>query len=84
MDSENDSFEAIKHERINQPDNPCNPSPDYNFANCVEESIVKKVGCQPPWRRFTLEGIPECHNWTQFIKYAYIYLVSKSANQQAN
>ena len=25
---------------------------------------MKRVGCQPPWRKFNVEGLPICDNWT--------------------
>ena len=25
---------------------------------------MKRVGCQPPWRKFSVEGLPLCDNWT--------------------
>ena len=61
--------QAIRHEKLNQPRRPCEPSPDYNLARCVEEYIVGQAGCQPPWRRFTFDGIPVCDNWTILKNY---------------
>ena len=60
---------AIRHEKLNQPTNPCDPSPDYNFGRCVEEYVVKHVGCQPPWRRFNFSGVPECDSWPLLYEY---------------
>ena len=62
----------IRHEKLNHQDNPCDPSPDYNFARCVDEYIVKKVGCQPPWRRFTFDDVPSCDNWTMLNRYGEV------------
>ena len=25
---------------------------------------MRRVGCQPPWRKFNVEGFPLCDNWT--------------------
>ena len=60
---------AIRHEKLNQPNNPCDASPDYNFGRCVEEYVVNSVGCQPPWRRFHFNGVPECDSWPLLYKY---------------
>ena len=49
---------------LNQPHNPCEPSLDYNFAKCVETKIMTDAGCQPPWRRFHMEALPLCDNFT--------------------
>ena len=53
-------FKVIRHEKLNQPHRPCEPSPTYVFVKCLEESIITKAGCQPPWWRFPVEGIPLC------------------------
>ena len=71
----------IRHENLNTVDNPCNPSADYNFANCVERSVVAKVECQPPWRRFTMEGVPQCQNWSKLNSYGKQYGVRRAKKQ---
>ena len=55
------------------PNNPCEPNPEYIFGQCVEEKIMRNVGCQPPWRRFTVEELPECDNLALLNKYANEY-----------
>ena len=35
----------------------------------MENSIVTKAGCQPPWRRFTVDEFPVCDNWTLLDSY---------------
>lgn len=59
----------IRHERLNKPSNPCESSREYDFAECVEKSIITKVGCQPPWRRYTVEGVPLCDNMSLLMNY---------------
>ena len=44
-------LEAVKWKRLNQPEQPCNPSPNYNFTKCVIESKAKQVGCTLPWNK---------------------------------
>ena len=34
---------------------------------------MKNVGCQPPWRRFNVSGLPECDNLILMTKYAHEY-----------
>ena len=60
----------IRHERLNRPDNPCEESPNYDFANCIYKSIMSKVGCQPAWRKISVIGLPLCDNLTLLAKYA--------------
>ena len=45
------TLEAVKWKRLNRPEQPCNPSPDYNFTQCVIESKAKQVGCSLPWNK---------------------------------
>ena len=63
------AIQVFKHEKLNQPSNPCDPSPDYDFAECVERHVVKEVGCQLPWNRETVEDMPLCDNSTAFMEY---------------
>ena len=62
-------FKVIKHEKLNQQRRPCEPSPTYVFVKCIEESIITKAGCQPPWWRFPVEGIPLCNSQRLLDKY---------------
>ena len=55
-------LKAIRHEKLNLPNQPCNPSPDYDFTFCLEKNIIMTVGCQSPWSRFIMEGEPLCDN----------------------
>ena len=57
-------FQPIRHEKLNQAHNPCDPSPQYSLGRCAEEYVMRRVGCQPPWRKFNVEGLPLCDNWT--------------------
>ena len=63
-------LKAIRHEKLNQPHKPCDPSPYYDFTICLEKSIITRAGCQPPWRRFIMEGEPLCDNLTLLNKFA--------------
>ena len=45
------TLEAVKWKRLNRPEMPCNPSPVYNFTQCVIESKAKQVGCTLPWNK---------------------------------
>ena len=31
---------------------------------------MRKVGCQPPWRRFNVTGLPVCDEWTSLHDYS--------------
>ena len=66
-------IQAIRHEKLNTKTKPCEPSSDYNFSDCVEKSILTKAGCQPPWRKVTIEEMPLCDNATLLLKYHIEY-----------
>ena len=63
-------LKAIRHEKLNQPNQPCNSSQDYDFTFCIEKKIITTVGCQPPWTRFIMEGHPLCDNLTKIHEYS--------------
>ena len=63
-------LQAIRHEKLNRAQNPCEPSSGYNLAQCVDEYVMRKVGCQPPWRRFNVTGLPLCDDWTLLHYYS--------------
>ena len=65
--------QAIRHEKLNKAHSPCEPSHDYNMAECVETSIFTEVGCQPPWRRFSVEGLPLCDNSNLLTRFGNEY-----------
>ena len=47
-------FEAIRHEMLSLAHRPCNPAPDYSFAECVQTRIMERAGCVPHWTRSTI------------------------------
>ena len=48
--------------KLNQAHRPCQPSPDYDYAQCLHRSIIMKAGCQPHWRLYSVKGMPTCSN----------------------
>ena len=66
-------LKVIRHEKINKPSNPCNPSKEYNFAHCVERSLMTNGGCQHHWRMTSVPGLPLCNNLTLLMKYRKYY-----------
>jgi len=60
-------------EELNLPQDPCNGGEEYNFQNCVSESITQLLGCKPKWERSTGEtSILKCNNASQFREYSRI------------
>ena len=62
-------LKAIRHEKLNLASNPCEPDPDYSMADCIEKSIITKAGCQPHWRRVTVDEMPVCDNVSMILQY---------------
>ena len=62
-------LKAIRHEKLNLPNRPCEPDPDYSIADCIEESIIIKAGCQPHRGKVSVEGLPVCNNVSMLSKY---------------
>ena len=57
-------LKPIRHEKLNLPNSPCEPSPDYNFGECVDASLMSKAGCKVPWSRVNMNStsLPLCDN----------------------
>ena len=62
-------LKVIRHEKLNQAKNPCETSHAYDFGKCLEESVITKIGCQPPLRRFCVEELPLCENATLVTRF---------------
>ena len=41
--------QAIKHQKLNKVDSPCNDSPEYKYQSCIVGRMLDKLGCQPFW-----------------------------------
>ena len=68
------TLQAIKHEKLDRPENPCNQSLSYSFADCVHRSVMARAGCQPPWRLVSLPGLPLCDNLALLGNYSEEYV----------
>ena len=66
-------IQIVRHDKLNRPDKPCNPSHGYSFIECVEKSIMVRIGCQPPWRKYNVEGLPLCDNRLSLSHYENEY-----------
>ena len=62
-------LKAVRHEKLNLASNPCGPDPEYSMADCIQKSIITKAGCQPHWRRVTVDEIPVCDNVSMILRY---------------
>ena len=43
------TLEASRRKNLNRIEAPCNPSPNYNFTDCVIKYKAKNIGCSLPW-----------------------------------
>ena len=65
-------MQVILHKKLNQAHRPCKSSLNYNYGQCIHQSIITKAGCQPHWRLFTVDGVPTCDNVSMVNKYQRI------------
>ena len=69
------SFQAIRHEKLDQPHNPCKPDPEYSYVQCVQRNLIKRAGCVPPWIILqdggtdSLLELPVCDNLSLLTKW---------------
>ena len=54
------TIKAIRWQKLNRPESPCNSSPDYNFTDCVIESKARRVGCTLPWNKHIPGKLESC------------------------
>ena len=66
-----DLFKAVKHLMLNTKESPCEKSPDYNFAHCVENKLAAEVGCKPYWIDIISLNLPVCANGSQYAREAF-------------
>ena len=66
-------LQAIRHEKLNLPDNPCETSLEYDFRKCIERSVMIRAWCQSPWSGVVVDGLPMCDNSTLLQHYANEY-----------
>ena len=67
-------IQVIMHKKMNSAHRPCEPDPNYNYGECLHRSIMKKAGCQPHWRLFSVQGLPTCSNKSLANRYDRTYM----------
>ena len=48
---------------------PCDPTTDYNFQNCIFEKMITEIGCQPYWLADLRTDFPSCSMAYQLKKF---------------
>ena len=64
------------YEKLNTKEDPCEDSTTYNFAKCLEDGVMQKVGCRPYWLERSDEGsfiMPSCVQGVQFADFLNQY-----------
>ena len=61
---------AIKHQKLNNVENPCNDSPGYKYQSCIVGKMLEKLKCQPFWLNIsqTLKTCTEVEKMQKFLK----------------
>ena len=65
-------LQVVKHQLLNRDARPCEPSSEYNFANCIEKKVVDDIGCRPRWlvRGYKRRGhTPVCKEKAKYQEY---------------
>ena len=57
---------TTKHIKKNLASHVCNEDPDYNFLDCVKNSLAKTIGCKPEWQNES--DMPHCVTMEQMKK----------------
>ena len=47
------TLELVRRERLNRPENPCNPDLGYKFSRCIKQSVSDAIECKLPWDKHT-------------------------------
>ena len=53
-------IQAIRHEELNSASDPCDPTTEYNFQNCIFEKLTSEIGCLPHWLTDLKTKFPSC------------------------
>ncbi|XP_059096265.1 acid-sensing ion channel 5-like [Tigriopus californicus] len=58
-----------KRTNINYPKGRCQEDPNWDIIRCIEEYIIRKIGCTYPWiLRANLDGVKNCSTREEFGK----------------
>ena len=60
-------FQPVKKSNLNRGTSPCDSSPNYNFADCIEDKSLERVGCRPFWINNTRSQLPLCQQPSQYL-----------------
>ena len=64
-------IKAIQHERLNTEIDPCEPSREYVFQNCINKKMIVKLGCQPFWLDHIQTDFQKCSEVSKLFEFIY-------------
>ena len=62
-----------KHIDLHRESNPCKKDPDYDFQQCVRNSLVRKIGCKLPWDMWSSADFNVCTEVDELRSFARVY-----------
>ena len=73
-------LQPVKKSNLNRETSPCDSSPNYNFADCIEDKSLEGVGCRPFWIDNTRSNLPLCELPSQYLDHFNIRWNASSMN----
>ena len=65
---------VTKHTKMNQMTKPCNEDLEYDFQQCLRNSLARKVGCKLAWDLTSSLDLPVCSEIDQIRKFEMLHL----------
>ena len=76
------SFSSIQHIDLDRESNPCEEDPDYNYQQCVKNSLARMIGCKLPWDKSSSDTFQVCSQVKDLKAYDKSYRNMKIRNFQ--
>ena len=64
-------LQATRKIKLSRKSSPCEPSEDYDFNSCIFDEIAKNIGCKPFWITKNPNGLTNCTEANDLIRYLY-------------
>ena len=75
-------IQAIQHEKLNNPNNPCETANGYVYQDCIYKRIISKVGCQPYWLDYIETGTNYCSEVRKLEEFLENIALLRASNER--
>ena len=72
------NYQPVRKYNLNRVTSPWTTAIDYNFADCIENKMMEKLGCRPFWINDTGTKFSFCQQQSQYVEHfnrTYKFLV---------